>query len=86
MADETPRSVPRLDFRKRLISPPVKDAMEAASADIALYANNLCFALYNSGQYGSAVWWLQKAIRLDSRRAVAYMNLGDAYVALKRRE
>ncbi len=32
MADETPTSVPRLDFRKRLISPPVKDAMEAASA------------------------------------------------------
>jgi len=32
MADETPRSVPRLDFRKRLISPSVKDAMEAASA------------------------------------------------------
>src|SRR6266481_6080040 len=32
MTDETPTSVPRLDFRKRLISPPVKDAMEAASA------------------------------------------------------
>jgi TolA-binding protein len=46
--------------------------------DIALYANNYGFALYKWGQLDSAVWWFRKAVRLDPKRSVAYLNLGDA--------
>ena len=31
------------------------------------------------GQYEDAVKWFQKAIAFDPKRAVAYLNLGDAY-------
>jgi TPR repeat len=48
------------------------------------YANNLGFAFYKLEKYDFAVYWLKKAIELDPKRSVAYLNLGDAYVALKR--
>lgn len=50
----------------------------------ALIANNAGFALYKSGELEDAVRWFEKAIQLDPHRAVAYLNLGDADVKLKR--
>jgi Flp pilus assembly protein TadD len=34
------------------------------------------------GLYAEAIEWFQKTIALDSNRAVAYLNLGDAYLQL----
>ena len=48
------------------------------------YANNAGYAEYKNGKYEIAISWLNDAIRLDRARAVAYLNLGDTYVKLKR--
>jgi tetratricopeptide (TPR) repeat protein len=37
-------------------------------------------------QYEDAVRWFQQAIELDPKRAVAYLNLGDAYAKLNRNQ
>lgn len=47
-----------------------------------LYANNEGFAYYKAEQYDMAIWWLQKTVQLDPKRAVAYLNLGDALAKL----
>jgi len=44
--------------------------------DNAEYANNVGFAYYKLGDYESAVTWLYKTTEIDSKRAVAYLNLG----------
>jgi Tetratricopeptide repeat len=49
-----------------------------------LYTNNLGFAYYKMGQLAEAVNYFKEAIACDSSRAVAYLNLGDAYVKLNR--
>ena len=49
-----------------------------------LYANNLGFAYYKMGKYEEAVKYLKETIDCDSTRAVAYLNLADTYVKLKR--
>jgi tetratricopeptide (TPR) repeat protein len=49
-------------------------------------ANNAGFALYKLGKYEDAVQWFQKAIGIDANRAVAYLNLGDAYAMLQRKQ
>ena len=49
-----------------------------------LYANNVGFAYYMEQKYDLAVYWLQKTITLDPKRAVAYLNLGDALAKLNR--
>jgi len=62
-----------------------RDATEAfakaASLDPsnALYPNNAGFACYKSGDYYFAVEWLGKAIEIDPKRAIAYLNRGDAF-------
>jgi hypothetical protein len=50
----------------------------------ALYANNAGFAYYKVGKYEESVTWLKAAVEDDPRRAVAYLNLGDAYAKLSR--
>lgn len=44
----------------------------------ALFANNAGFAYYKMEKYDQAVSWLRVATAADPRRAVAYLNLGDA--------
>jgi len=48
----------------------------------ALFANNAGFAYYKMGKYEDSVTWLKAAIEDDPKRAVAYLNLGDAYAKL----
>lgn len=50
----------------------------------AEYANNAGFALYKEAKYDLAIAWIQKAIDLDPKRAVAYLNLGDACAGVNR--
>src|SRR6267378_7742161 len=50
----------------------------------AEYANNAGFAYYQLGKYEESVLWLEKTISIDPNRAVAYLNLGEAYAKLKR--
>jgi len=50
----------------------------------ALYANNAGFAYYKLKRYQDAVGWFQRAISVDPSRAIAYLNLGDAYGKLNR--
>jgi tetratricopeptide (TPR) repeat protein len=49
----------------------------------AEYTNNTGFAYYQMGKYDESVLWLEKTISIDPGRAVAYLNLGDAYAKLK---
>lgn len=48
--------------------------------------NNAGFVCYKLGKFAESVQWLEKTIALDPNRAIAYVNLGDAYVALNRKE
>jgi tetratricopeptide (TPR) repeat protein len=50
----------------------------------ALFANNAGFAYFCTGQFDQAVQWYKKSIALDPKRAVAYVNLGDAYLNLQK--
>jgi hypothetical protein len=52
--------------------------------DVAEFANNIGFAWYRAGKLLDAVLWLQEATSLDPKRAIAYLNLGDAYAKLNR--
>jgi hypothetical protein len=54
------------------------------AADNAEYANNVGFAYYKLRDYENAVTWLYKTTQIDAKRAVAYLNLGDALVKLNR--
>jgi hypothetical protein len=58
----------------------------AAMADSsnAEYTNNAGFAYYRMRKYEESVLWLEKTISIDPKRAVAYLNLGDAYAKLRR--
>jgi tetratricopeptide (TPR) repeat protein len=47
-------------------------------------ANNAGFAYYKAKQYEKSVFWIEKAIQIDPKRAVAYINLGDTLVELHR--
>lgn len=46
----------------------------------AEYINNLAFAEFKLGQYDNSIQHLYETLELDPRRAVAYLNLGDAYL------
>jgi tetratricopeptide (TPR) repeat protein len=58
--------------------------LSSTGSAVALYANNAGFAYYKAEKYAEAVTWLDKAIEMDPKRAVAYLNLGDAYAKLNR--
>jgi protein O-GlcNAc transferase len=45
-----------------------------------LYATNLCFTLRIVKQVSEAISWGELSIRLDSQSALAYLNLGMAYL------
>jgi Tfp pilus assembly protein PilF len=47
--------------------------------DFALAANNLGFVYYRQQRYAEAARWLENTVKIDPSRAVAYLNLGDAY-------
>jgi len=57
----------------------------AAMADSsnAEYPNNAGFAYFKMGKYEESILWLEKTISIDPKRAVTYLNLGDAYAKLK---
>lgn len=61
-----------------------KKFAEASTLDPtnAEFPNNAGFAYYKLGDYQQAVAWLQKAVQADPKRAVAYLNLGDALLKL----
>ncbi len=68
-----------------------KDAREVfiRAADLdpgnALYPNNAGFAYYKRGQYDFSIRkWFGKAIQIDPKRAIAYLNRGDAIARLDR--
>ncbi len=50
----------------------------------ALFANDAGFTFFKIQKYEESVFWLKKAIEIDPKRAVAYLNLGDAYAKLNR--
>jgi tetratricopeptide (TPR) repeat protein len=64
----------------------LRSFVEAARLDpsSAEFTNNAGFAYYQMGKYEESVLWLQKTVSSDPKRAVAYLNLGDAYAKLKR--
>jgi Tetratricopeptide repeat len=66
--------------------PAVVDFNEAFQLDPgnAEYADNAGFACYKLRDYENSVAWLTQATRLDPKRAVAHLNLGDALAKLNR--
>ena len=52
-------------------------------ADFALAANNLGFVYYKQDQFEQAARWFENTLKIDPSRAIAYLNLGDSYAALK---
>lgn len=59
---------------------------DAALSDsaTALYPNNAGFAYYKRGLYQESAIWFRKAIAVDPKRPIAYLNLGDALAKLNR--
>ena len=49
-------------------------------------ANNLGFVYYRQDKFAEAARWYENAIKLDRSRAIAYLNLGDAYARNSERD
>ena len=49
-------------------------------------ANNLGFVYFKQNQFDQAARWFENTLKIDPSRAIAYLNLGDAYGALKANE
>lgn len=73
-------------FRERRYAEALDAFLAAAKASPsnALVANNVGFAYYKLERHELAVEWFTRAIALDSRRGIAYANLGDAQLGLGR--
>lgn len=73
-------------YRERRYADALQDYLSASRIDpqSALAANNAGFVYFKLGDYQKAVECLERSIVLAPRRAVAYANLGDAYLELKR--
>jgi tetratricopeptide repeat protein len=71
-------------MRERKYRDATEAFIEAAGLDPsnAMYANNAGFAYYKSGDYYFSIEWLGKAIQIDPKRAIAYLNRGDAFAKL----
>jgi tetratricopeptide (TPR) repeat protein len=50
----------------------------------AQFANDAGFAYFKMRKFEESVTWLKKAIEIDPKRAVAYLNLGDTYAEINR--
>ena len=50
--------------------------------DDLTFSNNIAYFFERSGKYSHAVYFLEKIIKEDPTRIVAYYNLGDAYWGL----
>ena len=50
----------------------------------AEYPNNVGFAYYKEGELDFSIEWFEKAIEIDPKRAIAYLNRGDALAKLNR--
>ncbi len=60
------------------------EASQIVNSENPLYDNNAGYAYYKSGNYKYSVGSLGMAIRMDPKRAIAYLNRGDAFAALYR--
>ena len=71
-------------MRERRYRDATEAFIKAAGLDTsnALYPNNAGFAYYKSGDYYFSIEWLGKAIQIDPKRAIAYLNRGDAFAKL----
>jgi hypothetical protein len=71
-------------MRERRYRDATETFIKAAGLDPsnALYPNNAGFAYYKSGDYYFAIEWLGRAIQIDPKRAIAYLNRGDAFAKL----
>ena len=56
----------------------------SAPKECALFANNAGFAYYKLAKSEESVIWINKALAIDPKRSVAWLNLGDSYAKLKR--
>ena len=63
----------------------IRQASELDGTNVEI-VNNHGFLLQELGAWEKALPWLERTIELDADRAVAYLNLGDTYRALDRRE
>jgi TPR repeat len=61
-----------------------REASQTVNMENPLYDNNLGYAYYKSGEYKYAIGALGSAISMDPKRAIAYLNRGDAFLALYR--
>lgn len=52
----------------------------------ALELNDSAYYLYKMGLYRESIVILNRVIKIDPKRTVAYLNLGDAYLALHNHE
>jgi uncharacterized caspase-like protein len=73
-------------FKEQKHAKALSSFLEAARLDPrdVQSVNNLGFVYCKLGDGEAAVEWLQKTIALDPERAVAYLNLGEAYELLKK--
>ena len=73
-------------YREKQYAEAIAEFKTAASLDPAdaQAANNVGFVHFHRGEYAESVKWLEKTLWLDARRAVAFLNLGDAYDKLGR--
>lgn len=73
-----------LKFVEATRVPRCADIIGAPSKNCAMFANNAGFAYYKLGNYEDSITWIRKSLEIDPTRPVAYLNLGDALVKLKR--
>jgi len=73
-------------YREKRYEDALKEFFAATRADPldAQFANNAGFAYYRLGENEQSVVWLKRAIELDPKRAVAYLNLGDTFFNWRR--
>jgi tetratricopeptide (TPR) repeat protein len=45
--------------------------------------NNAGYMYYKMNKHEEAIYWYKKTILLDDKRAVAWLNLGGAYLAIR---
>ncbi len=59
-----------------------REASHTVNSENPLYDNNAGYAYYKAGNYKYSIGVLGTAIMVDPKRAIAYLNRGDAFVAL----